>query len=113
LPAFLPTGISGVAESDDGLNWSRVRGPLTEGAVLRPSDDSAAFDYVHVGFTDIIPQTDGSYVALYLGGSADELSLGMGPGSIKGFMNETRHRIIKRRNCLGAFVNSQSNAGCG
>ena len=85
MPAFLPTGISGVAESDDGLNWSRVHGPLTEGAVLRPSDDSAAFDYVHVGFTDIIPQTDGSYVALYLGGSADELSLGMGPGSIKGF----------------------------
>lgn len=85
LPAFLPTGISGVAESDDGLNWTRVRGPLEEGAVLRPSDDSAAFDYVHVGFTDIIPQTDGSYVALYLGGSADELSLGMGPGSIKGF----------------------------
>ena len=26
LPAFLPTGISGVAESDDGLNWTRVRG---------------------------------------------------------------------------------------
>jgi len=33
--ADLPTGISGVVESDDGLNWTRVRGLLEEGAVLR------------------------------------------------------------------------------
>ena len=38
-PAFLPTGVSGLAESDDGLRWTRVRGPLEGGAVLRPPDD--------------------------------------------------------------------------
>ena len=31
FPAFLPTGISGLAESDDGLNWKRVTGPLKDG----------------------------------------------------------------------------------
>ena len=85
LPAFLPTGISGLAESDDGLNWSRVKGPLAEGAVLRPSDDPMAFDYVHVGLTDVVPLAGGSFAGLYLGGSAEEVSLGMGPGPIQGF----------------------------
>lgn len=85
LPAFLPTGISGLAESTDGLNWVRVAGPLEEGAVLRPSDDADAFDHVHVGITDVFPLSGGSYAALYLGGSAEEVSLGMGPGPIKGF----------------------------
>ena len=85
LPAFLPTGVSGVAESDDGLSWSRVAGPLDEGAVLRPVDDPDAFDHVHLGITDVFPLSGGSYAALYFGGSAEEVSLGMGPGPIKGF----------------------------
>jgi len=85
LPAFLPTGISGLAESDDGLNWSRVAGPLEAGAILRPSDDPGAFDHVHLGMTDVFPLPGGSYAALYFGGSAEEVSLGMGPGPIKGF----------------------------
>lgn len=85
LPAFLPTGVSGLAESDDGLNWSRVRGPLEGGAVLLPSDEAKSFDHVHVGITDVFSLADGSYAALYLGGGAEELSLGMGPGPIRGF----------------------------
>ena len=85
LPAFLPTGISGLAESDDGLSWSRVAGPLEEGAILRPSDDPDALDHVHVGITDVFPLAGGSYAALYLGGSAEAVTLGMGPGPIKGF----------------------------
>lgn len=118
LPAFLPTGIAGLAESEDGLNWKRVRGPLEEGAVLRPSDDPTAFDHIHVGITDVVkvtpltergsvlvpvtlsltrrlrfsrtyhtqyPLSGGSYAALYFGGSGEEVSLGMGPGPIKGF----------------------------
>ena len=85
LPAFLPTGISGLAESTDGLNWVRVAGPLEEGAILRPSDDTDAFDHVHVGITDVFPLSGGSYAALYFGGSGEEVSLGMGPGPIKGF----------------------------
>ena len=42
LPAFLPTGVSGLAESDDGLAWRRVKGPLEDGAVLRPSEEPAS-----------------------------------------------------------------------
>ena len=85
LPAFLPTGVSEVAESEDGLTWSRVRGPLESGAVLRPSEDAAAFDHVHLGMTDVLINDDGSYTALYFGGSAELVSLGMGPGPISGF----------------------------
>ena len=85
LPAFLPTGISGLAESDDGLNWSRVPGPLEERAIFRPSSDPEAFDHVHVGITDVVPLAGGSFAALYLGGSLEEVELGMGPGPIKGF----------------------------
>lgn len=85
LPAFLPTGISGVAESVDGLNWCRVAGPLKGGAVLRPSDDPDAFDHIHLGLTDVTPLGGGSYSALYFGGSSEEVNLGMGPGPIKGF----------------------------
>ena len=80
LPAFLPTGVSGLAESEDGLHWSRVRGPLEDGAVLRPSDDADSFDHVHVGITDVYPLDDGSLAALYLGGSAEGVDLGIGPG---------------------------------
>lgn len=86
LPAFLPTGVSGVAESFDGLTWTRLAGPLAEGAVLRPSDDPTAFDHVHVGLTDVFPLSGGSLSALYFGGSAEEVRLGMGgPAPIKGF----------------------------
>lgn len=67
-PAFLPTGVSGLAESDDGLRWTRVRGPLEGGAVLRPPDDPAAFDHVHLGMTDVVEDAkDGSYTALFFG----------------------------------------------
>jgi len=86
LPAFLPTGVSGLAESDDGLTWTRVEGPLEGGAILRPSDAPDAFDHVHLGMTDVFPLAGGAYAALYFGGSADEVRLGMGPSPpIRGF----------------------------
>jgi hypothetical protein len=69
LPAFLPTGVSGLAESDDGLTWTRVEGPLEGGAILRPSDAPDAFDHVHLGMTDVFPLAGGAYAALYFGGS--------------------------------------------
>lgn len=84
-PAFLPTGLAGLAESDDGLSWRRVRGPLAEGSILAPSEDAAAFDHVHIGLTDVLPLGGGSYAGLYLGGSAEKVDLGMGPGPIVGF----------------------------
>ncbi|MCS7003422.1 MAG: glycosyl hydrolase, partial [Dehalococcoidia bacterium] len=48
-----PAGRSGVAESTDGVRWTRVRGPLTLGAVFEPSADPTRFDCGHVGFTDV------------------------------------------------------------
>lgn len=53
--------------------------------MLRPSEDGDAFDHVHIGITDVFPLSGSSYAALYFGGSAEEVSLGMGPGPIKGF----------------------------
>lgn len=57
-PAFdreivLPTGRVGLAESDDGIHWRRVQGPLTLGAVFEPSADPSRFDSAHVGISDI------------------------------------------------------------
>jgi hypothetical protein len=45
----LPTGRVGLATSQDGIAWERVKGPLTMGAVLEPSADPARFDSGHVG----------------------------------------------------------------
>jgi len=87
LPAFLPTGCSGVAESVDGLNWTRIKGPEKEGAILVPSSNPDDFDHVHVGINDVIPTGDGGYTCFYFGGSTEPLNLGFGPPGppLKGF----------------------------
>ena len=71
-PAFLPTGSSGLAESDDGLTWTRVKGPLRGGAVMHPADEANAYDEIQLGVTDIVRKEGGGYVMHYLGGSAGE-----------------------------------------
>lgn len=48
-PAYLPTGSSGLAESDDGLSWTRVKGLLAGGAVMHPSDEEGAYDEIQLG----------------------------------------------------------------
>ena len=85
--AFLPTGVNGLAESADGINWTRVKGPLEGGAVMLPSEDPGDWDSVHIGVTDIIPRPAGGYVMHYLGGSGDavELSTAPGMGPLVGF----------------------------
>lgn len=65
----LPTGRVGLARSDDGLTWRRVRGPLPGGAILGPSPDPSRFDSGHVGISDI-HYRDGLYWMWYLGGRA-------------------------------------------
>lgn len=78
----LPTGRVGLATSDDGINWQRVRGPLTMGSVFEPHADPQRFDSGHVGISDIHFR-DGLYWMWYFGGdnSLQEL-LGV---TIKGF----------------------------
>jgi hypothetical protein len=71
----LPTGRCGLATSPDGLHWERVRGPLTQGAVLEPHPDTARFDSGHVGVSDVA-QRDGLYWMWYFGGDQQRIKLG-------------------------------------
>jgi hypothetical protein len=71
----LPTGRVGHAVSSDGLNWERVRGPLTLGAVFEPHPDPARFDSGHVGISDI--SFDGRlYWMWYFGGPQSTMRRG-------------------------------------
>lgn len=64
----LPTGRVGLAESPDGAQWTRVKGPLTMGAVLEPVPATQdRFDNAHVGISDI-HYWDGLYWMFYFGG---------------------------------------------
>ena len=78
----LPTGRCGLAESADGLHWERVRGPLTEGAVLEPHPDPARFDSSHVAVSDV-HESGGRYWMWYFGGTQAEQSIG--PYKVRGF----------------------------
>jgi len=63
----LPTGCVGLAKSDDGLNWERVRGPGVMGSVLDPHPDPERFDSSHVGLGSVTIQ-DGLFWMWYFGG---------------------------------------------
>lgn len=78
----LPTGRVGLATSKDGIQWQRVRGPLTMGAVFEPHPDPARFDSSHVGHNDI-EYRDGLYWMWYFGG--DQSLQKIGSMEIKGF----------------------------
>lgn len=71
----LPSGRIGLAVSDDGLRWERVRGPLTKGAVLEPHPDAARFDAAHVGVSDVV-ERDGLLWMWYFGGDHSRIQLG-------------------------------------
>ena len=65
---FLPTGTSGLAESADGVRWTKVDGPRTDGSVFGPADDVDAWDGLHTGVGDVIREDDGSLLMFYFGG---------------------------------------------
>ncbi|MGB5834072.1 MAG: glycosyl hydrolase [Thiohalocapsa sp.] len=71
----LPTGRCGMAVSDDGLQWRRVAGPLTKGAVFEPHPDARRFDSSHVGVSDVV-RRDGLYWMWYLGGDHSRTMIG-------------------------------------
>lgn len=71
----LPTGRIGLARSDDGVHWTRVRGPLTRGAVFEAHPDPARFDSAHVGIGDVTC-SNGLYWLWYFGGDHTRLRVG-------------------------------------
>lgn len=75
--ASLPTGRIGLALSDDGaLSFSRFKGPLSQGALLDPSDDPSSFDCVHIAVGDVAfnPSLN-QWFLYYFGGGLEELPL--------------------------------------
>ena len=64
---FLPTGTSGLAESADGVSWTKVDGPRADGSVFGPADDVDAWDGLHTGVGDVIREDDGSLLMFYFG----------------------------------------------
>ena len=71
----LPTGRCGLAISRDGIQWRRVRGPLTKGSVFEPSSDLNRFDSAHVGVSDI-QFAHNQYWMSYFGGNNTVSSVG-------------------------------------
>jgi len=70
---FVPTGWCGLAESDDGINWKKVAGPLERGAIFAPSDDPNEWDSVHVGVNDIVRRSPQELHMYYFGGSSEKV----------------------------------------
>lgn len=75
LRPFLPTGSCGLAESEDGVSWTKVDGPLPGGAVFSASDDERAWDGAHVGVGDVlVDSADGQRLTMYyFGGDRQEV----------------------------------------
>ena len=71
----LPTGRCGLAISEDGIHWERVRGNLTMGAVLEPSSDENRFDSGHIGVNDVQFHND-LYWMWYFGGDRTITKMG-------------------------------------
>jgi len=77
---YLPTGSSGLAESSDGLTWTKIKGTEEGGSILTPSD--SGWDSVHTGVGDVL-RVNGDLHMYYFGASEEEIA--MGPGVIAGF----------------------------
>ena len=91
LPCFLPTGSSGLAESSDGINWTRVPGKLENGAILGPGP-KGTWDSVQTGVGDVVRVGDELHM-YYFGGDDEPLS--MGPSKIVGFRMRIGRAVSK------------------
>ena len=71
---FLPTGTSGLAESSDGISWTKVDSPRADKSVFGPADDVEAWDGLHTGVGDVLREDDGSLLMFYFGGGGKAAS---------------------------------------
>lgn len=69
---FLPTGWNGYAESDDGIQWTKVAGSLEKGSILAPSNDPNDFDSLQTGIGDIVRVSDDCWYMFYFGSKLEE-----------------------------------------
>ncbi|MGF1487358.1 MAG: hypothetical protein ACFBSE_09635 [Prochloraceae cyanobacterium] len=63
----LPSGRCGLAISDNGINWEKIKGPLNMGAVFEPHPDPSRFDSSHVGVSSV-DYRNNLYWMWYFGG---------------------------------------------
>lgn len=73
---FLPTGWTGLAESDDGIHWTKVVGKEEGGSIMAPTGNPEDWDGIHLGVGDVIRVSDSELHMYYFGGSGEDLSLG-------------------------------------
>ena len=67
------TGSITTASSTDGVNWTRIEGPLARGAVMVPTDEISAFDSGHIGTGDVIRHGD-EWLMAYFGGNQEAVT---------------------------------------
>lgn len=78
----LPTGRSGLATSQDGISWTRQKGPGVMGSIMDPNPDPNRFDSAHLGVNDVV-ERDGVYWMWYFGGSQAKQKVGQ--WEVRGF----------------------------
>lgn len=86
------TGRIAVAKSDDGISWTRFKGPLTGGAVMEWSDNPDDFDATHVASGDVTYH-NGEWLLWYFGGDSTI------PGDLGGYQapNSYQHKGYRCR----------------
>lgn len=77
-PPTLASGRVGVAESKDGLKWTRIEGPGPLGSVLDHGAKDSDFDYLHIGLTDVTRHDDQWWMWTF-GGGMDVIQAPTGP----------------------------------
>jgi len=76
IKGFLPTGWTGLAESEDGIHWTKVRGNEEGGSILAPTGNPKDWDGVHLGVGDVIRINENELHMYYFGGSGETISKG-------------------------------------
>lgn len=77
-PPTLASGRIGVAQSKDGLAWSRIQGPGPLGSVLDHGAKESDYDYLHIGLTDVT-RHQGQWWMWTFGGGMDVIQAPTGP----------------------------------
>lgn len=73
-PATLGTGRIALAESTNGIQWTRVDGAAAKGAVLDKSPNESDFDSLHLGLTDMMFHEDQWWMCTF-GGNREPITI--------------------------------------